>query len=388
MAFNSTAGRAEYTASAGQTVFPFLFTIFSETDIKVYQTPSGSTPDDTADLLTLTTDYTVTINGTAGGEITLVTGASINDTIVLKRNLPINRDVDYQTSGDLLADTLDADQDYQTYLVLDSKTTLDRALVLPETDVDISPTLPTSVANYGLYVNAAGTGFEYRPGDENGATLQAWIAQAHQKTSDSYATEAEDVFVKTYTSDGDGTFTPTDTTEYSALHWAAKAATFNPALYATLTGATFTGQVKGITPVSAEDLTRKDYVDLRALAADFTDGIVLPTLTNVSNMGATAIRDMIYLKVGNTVTCSGMVEVAPLVADTLTSFYLSLPVSTTFGDQYDCAGTVSGILGGTTRISGSVNAETVGAKNRGLVQFTSPVTSQIHVYYSFQYRVI
>lgn len=33
---------------------------------------------------------------------------------------------------------------------------------------------------------------------------------------------------------------------------------------AELTGATFTGQVKGITPVAAEDLTRKDYVDGKA----------------------------------------------------------------------------------------------------------------------------
>lgn len=56
------------------------------------------------------------------------------------------------------------------------------------------------------------------------AQLRAWEAEAEKMTADSYATEAEDVFVKVYTSDGDGTFTATPTTEYSALHWAAKSA--------------------------------------------------------------------------------------------------------------------------------------------------------------------
>ena len=55
------------------------------------------------------------------------------------------------------------------------------------------------------------------------AQLSAWEAEAEKMTADSYATEAENVFVKVYTSNGDGTFTATDTTEHSALHWAAKA---------------------------------------------------------------------------------------------------------------------------------------------------------------------
>lgn len=54
------------------------------------------------------------------------------------------------------------------------------------------------------------------------AQLRAWEAEAQKMTADSYASESEDVFVKTYTSNGDGTFTSSDTAEYSALHWAAK----------------------------------------------------------------------------------------------------------------------------------------------------------------------
>lgn len=51
----------------------------------------------------------------------------------------------------------------------------------------------------------------------------AYEAEAQKLTTDSYATEPEDVFVKIYTSNGDGTFSYTNSTEYSALHWATKA---------------------------------------------------------------------------------------------------------------------------------------------------------------------
>lgn len=55
------------------------------------------------------------------------------------------------------------------------------------------------------------------------AELEAWEAEAEKMTADSYATEAEDVFVKDWASDGDGTFTSTNTTDYSSYHWQEKA---------------------------------------------------------------------------------------------------------------------------------------------------------------------
>ena len=82
----------------------------------VYQTPTGQVADDTTDILTETTDYTVVIDGDDGGTVTLTSGATLNDSITLLRDLPFTRETDYQTGGDLLEATLDEDQDYQTYL--------------------------------------------------------------------------------------------------------------------------------------------------------------------------------------------------------------------------------------------------------------------------------
>ena len=54
------------------------------------------------------------------------------------------------------------------------------------------------------------------------AQEHAWIAEAYKMTADSYATEPEDVYVKVYTSNDDGTFNETETDEYSAMHWKEK----------------------------------------------------------------------------------------------------------------------------------------------------------------------
>lgn len=51
-----------------------------------------------------------------------------------------------------------------------------------------------------------------------------WHSVAAKKTANSYANEEEDVFVKEYTSNDDGTYTATNITAYSAKHWFNKAA--------------------------------------------------------------------------------------------------------------------------------------------------------------------
>ena len=142
MAFNDAPGRAEYISSGGQTVFPFSFKIYTDEDVKVYLTPSGQSADDVTDLLMLTNDYTVSINGDLGGTMTLIAGANSGDAVVIQRSLAITRLVDYQTGGDLLAGTLNLDQNYQTYLVADQQAENNRYLTLPASAVGVDTDLP------------------------------------------------------------------------------------------------------------------------------------------------------------------------------------------------------------------------------------------------------
>jgi len=71
---------------------------------------------------------------------------------------------------------------------------------------------------------------------------------------------------------------------------------------AALAGATFTGQAKGITPVSAEDFTRKDYVDALNDTETITGSAVFTQSTN--NIGLTGIGS-IGLAVGDVITVTG-----------------------------------------------------------------------------------
>lgn len=107
MAIADNGNRIQYTATAAQTIFPYTFRIFVNTDLKVYKTPNGSTPDPVADLLTLTTDYTVSIavDPDTGGNVTLVVGADAGDIITIERQVPANRPAskDYSTGGDFSA---------------------------------------------------------------------------------------------------------------------------------------------------------------------------------------------------------------------------------------------------------------------------------------------
>ena len=109
---NDETPRRQYTATSGQTVFDFPIPFFEEEDLKVYLTPAGNDPDDAADILTLTTDYTVNGENTQdGGEIVLTTGATAGDIITIIREVTIERTADYQAAGDLLAETLNREQD-------------------------------------------------------------------------------------------------------------------------------------------------------------------------------------------------------------------------------------------------------------------------------------
>lgn len=189
MAFNTAAPRVEYEATSGQTVFSFLFKIFVNSDVKVYLTPVGQEPDDTADLLTLDTNYTVTPNGDSGGTITLLAVASAGDLITIIRDLPTQRDIDYQTNGDLLANTLDDDQNYQTYLIADGKQAQERFLQFPQNAQGVDNFLPTPVAGNFLRWNQ----------DANAVTNAASLE------ADGYLWTAADVYTKT---EIDNTLTP------------------------------------------------------------------------------------------------------------------------------------------------------------------------------------
>lgn len=104
----------QYSATSLQTVFTYNFEIVENTDLLVYQRASTDDPDDAAQLLTLTTDYTVTGAGVqTGGTIVLVSGATLGDIISIKQNVPVERDTSFTPGGVLKATDLNNEYDNQ-----------------------------------------------------------------------------------------------------------------------------------------------------------------------------------------------------------------------------------------------------------------------------------
>jgi len=136
----SNVPRRVVYAPSGVGPYAFTFEILSQTDIAVYKAST---------LLTLTTDYTVTINANGTGSVTLVaTAGTSNITIVGSKN--IQRTTDFTTGGDLFANTLNDELDNQTIFIQQVAETAERGLKAPVTDpTDIAMTLPAKASRAG-----------------------------------------------------------------------------------------------------------------------------------------------------------------------------------------------------------------------------------------------
>jgi hypothetical protein len=136
----SNVPRRVVYAASGVGPYAFTFEILDETDIAVYKAST---------LLTLTTDYTVTINADGTGEVDLVaTAGTSNITIVGAKN--IQRTTDFTTGGDLFADALNDELDNQTIFIQQVAETAERGLKAPVTDpTDIAMTLPAKASRAG-----------------------------------------------------------------------------------------------------------------------------------------------------------------------------------------------------------------------------------------------
>jgi hypothetical protein len=124
----SNVTRRVVFAASGTGPYAFTFEILAASDIAVYE-------DDT--LLTLTTDYTVTINANGTGSVTLVTTPT-GTQIAIVGNRTIARATDFTTGGDFFANTLNDELDQQTIFAQQNAEGLQRALQAPQTD-------PTSI---------------------------------------------------------------------------------------------------------------------------------------------------------------------------------------------------------------------------------------------------
>ena len=130
----SNVTRRVVYAASGTGPYNFTFEILAAGDIAVYK-------DDT--LLTLTTNYTVTINANGTGYVTLTATPTGATQIAIVGNRTISRTSDFVTGGDFFANTVNTELDSLTIFAQQNAEGLQRALQAPQTDpTSVNMTLP------------------------------------------------------------------------------------------------------------------------------------------------------------------------------------------------------------------------------------------------------
>ena len=146
----SNVPRRVVYAASGTGPYNFTFEILANTDIAVYR-------DDT--LLTLTTNYTVTINPNGTGFVTLTASPTGATQIAIVGNRTISRSTDFTTGGDFFANTLNDELDQQTIFAQQNAEGLGRALQAPQTDpISVNMTLPRSADRAGRFLSFDSSG--------------------------------------------------------------------------------------------------------------------------------------------------------------------------------------------------------------------------------------
>ena len=132
--------RIAYTATAGQTAFTVPFEFFSDSDLNVYINET---------LKTITTHYTVSGGSGSTGTVTLTSGATLNDKVVITRDVTLERTTDFPASGPFQVSSLNTELDKIIAMVADLEDLASRGIVLSDSDTTVSVTLPNVTGRAG-----------------------------------------------------------------------------------------------------------------------------------------------------------------------------------------------------------------------------------------------
>lgn len=112
-------------------------------------------------------------------------------------------------------------------------------------------------------------------------------------------------------------------------------------------------------------------------------GTYTPSLSNTTNVTASTSYQWQYLRVGNTVTASGPVDVDPTAAGQVV-LGISLPIASDFGADEDCSGVGAAIA--VASQSAGIHADTT--NNRATLEWIAVDTANRKMYCTMTYQVI
>ena len=130
MTVSSSTNRVSYAGNGSTTVFPYTYKIFDEDDLTVIVRAANGTET----VKTITSDYTVSGVGSAGGgNVTMLTAPASGETLVILREQDLVQELDIVPNDPFPAESLEAALDKLTFMVQQHEETLDRSLKVSRT---------------------------------------------------------------------------------------------------------------------------------------------------------------------------------------------------------------------------------------------------------------
>jgi hypothetical protein len=217
MSISSTTNSNQYTGNGATSSYSYTFRVFENTDLLVTVTDT----DDVETTLTITTDYTVSdVGEESGGSVALVSASQswldgsgnllTGYKITIRRVVDLVQETDIRNQGDFFPEVHEDFFDYAIMIAQQQQNEIDRSVKNPESVLTsaFDPTLPTDIAtaNVSIVTNGSGNGFIVGP-----TTTEISNAQTYATNASASATLAENWAIKT-----DGIVASTD---YSSKAW-------------------------------------------------------------------------------------------------------------------------------------------------------------------------
>jgi hypothetical protein len=113
-------------------------------------------------------------------------------------------------------------------------------------------------------------------------------------------------------------------------------------------------------------------------------GTYTPTLSNTTNVSASTARQCTYMRVGNTVTVSGQLDIDPTTTLTATLLGISLPIASSLSTVYQLAGTASSM----NIANESAGIEADPTNDRASLRYIAVDVTNHPMTFTFTYEVI
>lgn len=128
MTVSSTGNKAQFPGAGTTGPFPFDFKVFAQSDLEVIQTDAS----DVETTLTLTTDYTVSLNADQnndpGGSVSLVAALPVGELLTVVRNIEATQETDIANGGGFYPEAIENALDKLTMLTQQNTEAISRSV--------------------------------------------------------------------------------------------------------------------------------------------------------------------------------------------------------------------------------------------------------------------